>query len=152
MMVETSQASTQFLTVPQNERMFLLSPPGSPPLGWRQVKEAAPVVDALAERLSRLSDADTFMLDAPSGDAQMPVFQFANDGDANPVVETTRATPRIVFAPDPPAASRSVVDSTIPALPIIMVQDCSDQTATLSTSMPTQNQPTCLTAPRTRMP
>ncbi len=32
----------QYLKVPEIEKNFLLSPPGSPPLDWRQAKESAP--------------------------------------------------------------------------------------------------------------
>eukprot|EP00842_Homolaphlyctis_polyrhiza_P005734 jgi/Hompol1/6161/HPOL_004848-RA len=55
------------LKVPETERNFLLSPPGSPPVGWVQSKESAPVAgghsEALMEReMSMLSLAD-FQLD-----------------------------------------------------------------------------------------
>ncbi len=33
----------QHLEVPENDKMFLISPPASPPLGWKQIKESAPV-------------------------------------------------------------------------------------------------------------
>ncbi|KAJ1339563.1 hypothetical protein BSLG_005810 [Batrachochytrium salamandrivorans] len=40
------------LSVPQLERNFLLSPPGSPPVGWEQPKELAPVTGGHTEALS----------------------------------------------------------------------------------------------------
>lgn len=50
---------TSHLSVPPTDKNFLISPPGSPPVGWEQIREDPPNMDALAEdlmdALSRLS-------------------------------------------------------------------------------------------------
>lgn len=40
--VPNPNQQSQFLQVPQIERNFLLSPPGSPPIGWVQIRESGP--------------------------------------------------------------------------------------------------------------
>lgn len=41
------------LDVPQTDKNFLISPPGSPPVGWEQVREDPPNLDTLANDLVR---------------------------------------------------------------------------------------------------
>lgn len=59
-------ASSSHLKVPEPERNFLLSPPGSPPVDWVQLRELSPVPgghnDALYDALKELED-DGFLLD-----------------------------------------------------------------------------------------
>jgi len=43
--------SEHFLRPPQHEKNFLISPPGSPPVGWEQVREDPPNATPLAEDL-----------------------------------------------------------------------------------------------------
>ena len=43
--------SEQFLQPPAHEKNFLISPPGSPPIGWEQVREDPPNATPLAEDL-----------------------------------------------------------------------------------------------------
>jgi len=56
-----------FLEVPGNERNFLISPPGSPPIGWVQVEEAGPNpnphADDIMQALRDLAN-DPLQLDA----------------------------------------------------------------------------------------
>jgi hypothetical protein len=40
-----------YLAVPENERLWLISPPGSPPENWVQIREDPPNVQVLAEDL-----------------------------------------------------------------------------------------------------
>ncbi|KAF9533616.1 calcineurin-binding protein [Crepidotus variabilis] len=42
---------TSYLQPPAIEKNFLISPPGSPPVGWEQIREDPPNVNALAEDL-----------------------------------------------------------------------------------------------------
>ncbi|KAJ3040176.1 Calcipressin-1, partial [Rhizophlyctis rosea] len=64
-----------FLRVPEPEKNFLLSPPGSPPIGWVQLRESSPVSgghnDALLDALHQLENDEgaqgmEFVLDAGS--------------------------------------------------------------------------------------
>lgn len=43
----------QHLPVPDSDKNFLISPPGSPPVGWEQIREDPPNIDTLAEDLAR---------------------------------------------------------------------------------------------------
>lgn len=43
--------SEQYLRPPELEKNFLISPPGSPPVGWEQVREDPPNASPLAEDL-----------------------------------------------------------------------------------------------------
>ncbi|ORZ34177.1 hypothetical protein BCR44DRAFT_1461959 [Catenaria anguillulae PL171] len=51
-----------YLKLPKCPKMHLISPPGSPPLGWEQVEEDHPNPDPLAQDLH----ADAFVLPPPS--------------------------------------------------------------------------------------
>ena len=44
------------LPVPTTDRNFLISPPGSPPVGWEQAREDPPNMDTLADDLARALD------------------------------------------------------------------------------------------------
>jgi calcipressin-2 len=50
--------SEHYLQPPQQEKNFLISPPGSPPVGWEQVREdppnAAPLAEDLIQALRKL--------------------------------------------------------------------------------------------------
>lgn len=77
-----------YLRVPEHERNFLISPPGSPPLGWIQVAEDGPnsggcfdLNEALANfEASNLSqDLPEFKLDgATSFDGSLPTVVITN--------------------------------------------------------------------------
>lgn len=41
------------LPVPNTDKNFLISPPGSPPVGWEQIREDPPNMDTLADDLAR---------------------------------------------------------------------------------------------------
>jgi hypothetical protein len=66
------------LQVPELEKNWLISPPGSPPVGWQQIREDPPNATVLPQDLSHAllalgeDDLDDFQLDA---EHQLPVSQ-----------------------------------------------------------------------------
>lgn len=43
----------EYLPVPDTDKNFLISPPGSPPVGWEQIREDPPNADTLAADLAK---------------------------------------------------------------------------------------------------
>ncbi|KAK6102542.1 calcipressin-like protein, putative [Brugia malayi] len=94
------------LKLPPLEKQFLISPPASPPVGWEQSQEMAPVVcnfDLMA-KLAALTVDDTF--EVYEGDEHKPkiVIHPANEEGSNfmPAQSMMPKTPR------PPNTPRSV--------------------------------------------
>lgn len=54
------------LDVPQTDKNFLISPPGSPPVGWEQIREDPPNLDTLADDLVRA--LETLSMDRSSSE------------------------------------------------------------------------------------
>ncbi|KAI0696579.1 Calcipressin [Cerioporus squamosus] len=48
---DETQEHNHYLRPPANEKNFLISPPGSPPVGWEQIREDPPNSTALAHDL-----------------------------------------------------------------------------------------------------
>ena len=48
------------LPVPETDKNFLISPPGSPPVGWEQIREDPPNVETLADDLARALEQLSF--------------------------------------------------------------------------------------------
>lgn len=102
----------EYLPVPDTDKNFLISPPGSPPIGWEQIREDPPNVDTLAEDLAKA-------LEGLSTDR----FAWPEEG------ETTRD--EHLLSPSSPVSRRSPRDTLIIPhrrtesgdLPSVMVSD-----------------------------
>lgn len=67
------------LDVPQTDKNFLISPPGSPPVGWESIREEPPNLDTLADDLVKALESLTVGRSAPEYD------DLRNSGRASPV-------------------------------------------------------------------
>ncbi|KAJ3175532.1 hypothetical protein HDU87_006195 [Geranomyces variabilis] len=120
------------LRVPALERNFLLSPPGSPPIDWVQIRESSPVSgghsDVLRDALRELHD-DDFCLDdgggADSEEEDEGEDGWCNNGDEKNNSESSSSTPgRHVLVFSPPAGSHAARSKLgIADLPVIIVEN-----------------------------
>lgn len=61
------QTSEDHLLPPKPEKMFLISPPCSPPVGWEQNRESEPIINfELIQALSRLTPGETHEVQPPT--------------------------------------------------------------------------------------
>lgn len=76
------------LKLPPLEKQFLISPPASPPVGWEQSTEMAPVVcnfDLMA-RLAAFTVEDTYEIFGGDDDKPKIIVQPATESDDSPIV------------------------------------------------------------------
>jgi calcipressin-3 len=72
-----------FLRPPQPKRMFLISPPASPPVGWASVTETEPVINYdLLHAIAKLNPGGTHEVHPPSVSAPAIVVHLCEDGEA----------------------------------------------------------------------
>ncbi|XP_005090013.1 calcipressin-2 [Aplysia californica] len=68
------------LQPPQPQRMFLISPPASPPVGWEPIPESEPVINYdLLHAIARLNPGETHEVHPPSGEAPAIVVHLCED-------------------------------------------------------------------------
>jgi hypothetical protein len=87
-------SATVLLQVPELEKNWLISPPGSPPVGWQQIREEPPNSNVLAHDLSHALSAlnddisDDFQLDSEpaKSPSQSSTKSAASDAPSSPVV------------------------------------------------------------------
>ncbi|KAJ3158011.1 hypothetical protein HDU89_000393 [Geranomyces variabilis] len=133
------------LRVPALERNFLLSPPGSPPIDWVQIRESSPVSgghsDVLHEALRELHNDDFCLDDGGShgadteeeeeGEDEGGEYGWCNNGDENnhhrrrSASSSSSTTPgRQVLVFSPPAGSHAARSKLgIADLPVIIVEN-----------------------------
>jgi hypothetical protein len=79
--------ATTHLTVPESNRNFLISPPGSPPEGWQPIQEDAPNSQTLADDLHRALQG--LMLNGLRRDKGREVILDGGEGGVRVEVEDT---------------------------------------------------------------
>ncbi|KAJ2787418.1 hypothetical protein GGI15_000720 [Coemansia interrupta] len=111
MHTSTAQTRDSFLSVPNQDKLWLISPPGSPPIDWRQTREDPPNAVHLDRRLhaalqelslghfvlnpADISDYDSADEDEPAGRGQsgdksgMDVFTTGTSARSNDVWQRT---------------------------------------------------------------
>lgn len=102
----------EYLPVPDTDKNFLISPPGSPPVGWEQIREDPPNADTLAADLAKALEG------------------LAMDGSCRPDREDP-ASQALLLSPSSPSSRRSPRDTLIIPhrrtesgdLPSVMVSD-----------------------------
>lgn len=92
------------LRPPSPQRMFLISPPASPPVGWAQVREAEPIVNyELLHAIAKLSPGDSHTLVQSTQDAPAIVVHLCED----PVAPPPEFKPKLVPTKMPPRINPS---------------------------------------------
>ncbi|KAK7494816.1 hypothetical protein BaRGS_00013943 [Batillaria attramentaria] len=85
-------SSDEHLHPPKPEKMFLISPPCSPPVGWEQMPESEPVLNfELIAALSRLTPGEAHELHPPSASQPSIVVHVCEDPEGytqHPIVQT----------------------------------------------------------------
>ncbi|KAJ3156767.1 hypothetical protein HDU86_003533 [Geranomyces michiganensis] len=124
------------LRVPALERNFLLSPPGSPPIDWVQIRESSPVAgghsDALHDALRELHEDDFRLDDGGASDtedeqdeeeeAEEQVDDTDRGNDDGSALSSTPGRHVLVFTPPPNShAARSKLG--VAELPVIIVEN-----------------------------
>jgi len=94
------QSDSKDLKPPKPTKMFLISPPASPPVGWEQAVEAEPTVNyELLHAISKLSPGESHTLVHPTLEAPAIIVHLCEDPEIPPPefkakIEPTKMPPR----------------------------------------------------------
>lgn len=131
--VSTDAHRSFYLSVPGIEKNFLISPPGSPPVGWEPVREDPPNTETLAEDLVaalttiRHADADAEDVADYKMDEAMDL-QVWDDTDG------TAHTPHILLTPQRDVPGVSIANYTNITLPTAHTEPRQSSLPTKATS------------------